>query len=74
MPLEKGHEKSSRLRQINDYLMAIQDPPYELIDTYEEMSGPEGFLPTNYTYDGIHLTLAGYDQWSFILKQYLNEI
>lgn len=72
MPLAQGHEKKDKLQAINELLLAIESPKYELIDTYKAMSNDGGDLPSEYTTDGIHLTSAGYAQWSAFLKEMIN--
>lgn len=71
MPLEEGHNQYDRLMEINEQLRSVDNPPYILIDTFNEMAGDNDELPSNYTTDGVHLTETGYNQWVSILKLYL---
>lgn len=71
MPLEKGHEKTERLMKINERFRSIEDKKFIMVDTFSKMTGNNNYIPSNYTSDGVHLTNAGYDKWSSILKAYL---
>jgi lysophospholipase L1-like esterase len=53
------------LRQIANRL----EIPY--IDVYSHLTGPDGNLRVDYTFDGIHLTAEGYCVVFSILKEYL---
>lgn len=72
MPLGSGHDKKSKLLEINRLLSSFMDREYELLDTYQHMANEAGDLPEEYTYDGVHLTPAGYAHWSTLLKANIN--
>lgn len=73
MPLGAGHNKKSKVLEINNLLKAIDGSTYELLDTYEHMANEAGDLPEEYTYDGVHLTAEGYSLWSGFLSAELKE-
>lgn len=72
MPLESGHSMSERLIGINTALKSKEDVSYILIDTFAEMANNEGFLESQYTTDGVHLTSLGYEKWAAFLKQFVD--
>lgn len=71
MPVEEGHNQTGRLLRINNLLRSVEDSGYVLIDTFEEMSGSDNYLPASYTTDGVHLNSMGYDKWASILQPYV---
>jgi lysophospholipase L1-like esterase len=73
MPLEEGHNQTERLMDINELLRSIENSPYTLLDTFEEMSGDSNHLPASYTTDGVHLTNIGYNKWASIIRPYLGQ-
>jgi len=68
MPLGLGHDKKSKLLEINDLLKGMGNREYELLDTYQHMANESGDLPSEHTYDGVHLTPDGYAKWVAFLK------
>ncbi len=71
MPLEKEHEMTNRLASINQEIRSFQNKGYKVLDTFEAMANSEGYLESNLTNDGVHLTEAGYRKWADFLKMYL---
>lgn len=69
MPLRKDNDRNTRLKNINSSLKTYTQTKYILIDTWAHMADSEGFLPSNFTSDGVHLTQQGYLKWVEILKQ-----
>jgi lysophospholipase L1-like esterase len=43
------------------------------LDTYQTLSDSSGNLKSEYTYDGLHLSRAGYSVLSDLLKEYIKE-
>jgi lysophospholipase L1-like esterase len=70
MPIEEGHNRTFRLKQINNLLRSVENPLYTLIDTFSEMAVDDA-LPANYTTDGVHLTEEGYNKWVSILMPFI---
>lgn len=73
MPLAASNEKVGKVNDINSLLRVLVDTPYFLIDTNREMADNQGYLLSEFTNDGVHLTAKGYEHWSNFLKQILNE-
>ncbi len=71
MPLEKNHEMTKRLANINKEIRSFENNDYILLNTFTEMSDSNGSLPSNLTTDGVHLTKAGYEKWAAFLKSNL---
>ncbi|GAB5408309.1 MAG: hypothetical protein BalsKO_06740 [Balneolaceae bacterium] len=68
MPLEKNHEMTKRLANINNEIRSFENNDYILLDTFMEMSNSDGSLPSSLTTDGVHLTKLGYQKWTDFLK------
>lgn len=73
MPLGAGNIKKSKLLAINEQLKTFENTGYEILDTFRHMANESGDLPQEYTHDGVHLTVVGYDRWVQLLKSKLNE-
>lgn len=71
MPIGEGNDRNNRLRNINASLKSFEQTNYILIDTWELMSDMNGYLASNLTTDGVHLTETGYNKWVEILKERL---
>ncbi len=71
MPLSAGNDKHSKAIAINTLLKDMSDRDYELLDTFDHMVDETGFLPDDFSTDGVHLSSEGYTHWSFLLKQAL---
>jgi len=68
-----GHE--SHIRYINTELEKItkQYPNFIFVDLASEMADKRGFLRNEYTWDGVHLTVEGYNKWlkTLLFHKYL---
>lgn len=63
-------QKSDRIITVNKALKQLaKDYKVTYIDLYASFTDSNGQLKSKYTYDGLHLTLAGYQQWKGILFQ-----
>lgn len=71
MPLGNNHDKADRLQEINQELRSFNNRKYKLIDTFESMANEDGYLNSNLTTDGVHLTSAGYEKWAEFLRTFV---
>jgi len=63
------YDNDSDIMIINDQLSRYSERlRYTYIDLYRKFLDEEGKLKKSYTYDGLHLTSAGYQHWVEILK------
>lgn len=65
-----AHYQHDRIRSVNDKLKTLAAQEHiTLIDLYARFVGPDGQLPANLSFDGVHLRKAGYDIWVDVLKK-----
>ena len=66
--------KNEDVRKLNEGITALADE-YEMtyIDVHTLMADDTGALNEAYSFDGLHLTEAGYQVWQELLIPYLNE-
>ncbi|KAI9463047.1 hypothetical protein F5148DRAFT_1150313 [Russula earlei] len=65
------YNKDEKIIRINENLKQLaKEENVELIDLYTRFLDSNGKLIANYTYDGLHLTAAGYQHWAEVLKEY----
>jgi len=64
------YKVQDRLPIINEQLKTIAEE-YKVVylDLYPHFINADGLLKEEFTWDGIHLTLAGYQQWVKVLKE-----
>jgi lysophospholipase L1-like esterase len=64
---------TERIKSINPQIKAYCDtePNMEYIDVFSLMATASDTLVEDYTYDGLHLTTAGYQVWASAIKPYL---
>jgi lysophospholipase L1-like esterase len=67
--LKNHYNNENRIQAINASLenMAIQEK-VTLINLYSHFTDAAGKLKNEYTWDGVHLTLAGYARWAELLE------
>lgn len=46
---------------------------YIYVDVYSGFAGKDDLMRNEFTSDGLHLNNNGYDKWSEILRQFMNE-
>lgn len=64
--------KQEQVNHINTQLSKYADKmKYTYIDLHSKFTNKDGNLEARYATDGLHLTAAGYQNWSSILKPYL---
>jgi lysophospholipase L1-like esterase len=64
--------KQEQVIHINTKLKKYADKmKYTYIDLHSKFTNKDGNLEAKYATDGLHLTAAGYQNWSSILKPYL---
>jgi lysophospholipase L1-like esterase len=64
------YNKDEVIMRINERIRTmVKEEGIELIDLYPEFLNSNGKLTDKYTYDGLHLTLAGYIKWVEVLKK-----
>lgn len=64
--------KQEQVIHINSQLSKYADKmKYAYLDLYSKFTDKSGNLEAKYATDGLHLTAAGYQNWSSILKPYL---
>ncbi len=67
--LTNHYNKESRIQAINDGLKTLaRQENIEVIDLYPHFADVAGKLKKEYTWDGVHLTLAGYQCWVQVLE------
>lgn len=65
----KGHYKKDHIKNINAGLKKItEEEKVGFIDLYAAFADAEDNLPKDLSFDGVHLTKAGYDKWVEVLK------
>lgn len=66
--------KNEDVRALNEGIAALADE-YEMtyIDVHASMTDEQGALNEAYSFDGLHLTEAGYQVWQELLIPYLDE-
>jgi len=65
------YDKDEQIRRINENLKKIaKEEHVELVDLYAKFRDSNGKLFARFTYDGLHLTAAGYKRWAEVLKEY----
>jgi len=62
---KKIYEANNRIRNICDELKI------SFIDIHPDFLNETGQMDTLYTYDGVHLTEAGYVHWAELLQEYI---
>src|SRR5690606_15467123 len=68
--LKNHYNKEERIKSINTALQKMaQSEGCTLIDLHTHFANDEGQLKQEYTWDGVHLTPAGYAKWIGILKE-----
>lgn len=73
--LKNHYNKEQQIQAINSALKQIaRQEKVEVIDLYPHFVDEAGKLKKEYTWDGVHLTLAGYKAWVEVLQKgdYLN--
>lgn len=66
----KAHYKKDHIKNINAGLKKItEEENVGFIDLYFAFADAEDNLPKNLSFDGVHLTKAGYDRWVALLKK-----
>ncbi|GAB3328099.1 SGNH/GDSL hydrolase family protein [Larkinella ripae] len=67
--LKTHYNKEDHIRYLNDALKAMAPTEgFTLIDLHPHFVDAAGKLKQDYTWDGIHLTLAGYQKWAQVLR------
>jgi lysophospholipase L1-like esterase len=65
-----AHYQHDRIKSVNEKLkILVAREHITLIDLYAHFAGPDGQLPANLSFDGVHLKKAGYDIWVDLLKK-----
>jgi hypothetical protein len=60
-----------RIRTYNERLLEVADEKgCHYIDLCEALAGPDGYLPSDATWDGIHLNMSYYKVWLEYLRYY----
>jgi len=68
--LNDHYKAQDRLLVINEKLKSLADDQnVQYLDLYAHFTNSEGLLKKEFTWDGVHLTLAGYRQWVQVLKE-----
>ena len=68
--LKSHYNKEERIRAINRALHEMAaSQGCTLVDLYTHFADSEGQLKQEYTWDGVHLTPAGYARWIEILRE-----
>jgi lysophospholipase L1-like esterase len=77
LPVRRGKDKKGRaanridpavLRRMNAGMVRIADAAgYGVIHSFAAVADGAGMLPQPLTFDGIHLTKAGYERWEKVL-------
>ncbi len=65
------YKNDHRIQHINKAIkeIGLNDKRIVIIDLYPAFADPSGKLKRKYTWDGVHLNIAGYRKWAEILKQ-----
>jgi lysophospholipase L1-like esterase len=64
--------KNANIQRVNRLLAeSVKEAGLPYIDLYWPLLGPDGQLPNQFTFDGVHLTAPAYQIWRGILKAYL---
>jgi lysophospholipase L1-like esterase len=63
--------ETSRVKDVNEELRQIADIKTRVVflDLYPSFIDNSGRLKNEFTYDGLHLSAAGYDAWASILRR-----
>lgn len=65
----KQYNRNKCVKKVNESLKKLAAAnQVEIIDLYKAFADENGQLPARYTFDGIHLKVAGYRKWVEILK------
>ncbi|GAA4749506.1 GDSL-type esterase/lipase family protein [Flavisolibacter ginsenosidimutans] len=68
--LTSHYNKANHIKAINAGLKSLaEEEGVGFIDLYSAFADAEGNLPLNLTFDGVHLTKAGYDIWVDLLRK-----
>lgn len=68
--LNDHYKVQDRLPVINEKLKSLaEDQNVQYLDLYVHFINSEGLLKKEFSWDGVHLTLAGYQQWVQVLKE-----
>lgn len=68
--LNNHYLQAGEIPVINDFLRRwTKAEGIGYVDLYQAMSDENGRLKTAYTWDGVHLTLEGYEKWVEILRR-----
>lgn len=68
--LSNHYHKDEHIRYINDRLIEMgKENDITVIDLYSYFADPDGKLLSEYTWDGVHLTISGYLRWVGILTE-----
>ena len=71
LPTDLDTVKDAIIRVNNMIKSAEEKGHYKVIDLYTTFVGPNGFIKPELTTDGVHLTQAGYDLWTELVKGYV---
>lgn len=64
------YHKEENVAYINQQLKAIAERAGAIwVDLHPHFSDEKGYLKKEYTWDGVHLTLAGYQKWAEVLRE-----
>jgi lysophospholipase L1-like esterase len=81
LPVNIAYPKAKGVYNKSDHILAINSALKELcnkedvtfVDLHSRFIDDSGQLKKEYTYDGVHINLAGYIQWVNVIKQYLKK-
>ena len=72
--LPRSSQYRERIESLNSGLRALAlERELAFIDLYPSFLADDGSIRDELTYDGLHLSGAGYRQWQKLLAPYLNE-
>ncbi|RAJ94528.1 lysophospholipase L1-like esterase [Larkinella arboricola] len=68
--LKNHYNKEDHIRYLNDALKEMAPAEgFDVIDLHPHFVDEAGKLRKEYTWDGVHLTLAGYRKWAEVLRK-----
>lgn len=72
LPFKNHYNKDEHIKAVNDGLKNLATKEHiTCIDLHPHFLDTEGKLNKEYTIDGLHLNIKGYEVWADILKPYL---
>jgi len=72
MPLGDAYFDVEKIQQINAVIRTVADEEnVELLDAFTHFADSDGFLPREFTTDGVHLNAAGYEKWKELIMPLL---